>query len=109
MNQIDIQTLMDQAMAMDYGLSISAPNPCLAKHYRRKFYAVRETLRKDGNHNYDDLSFVLKNKADLWIIKREAINPPPKLLFINSRPLMVDELPSRILSRGKSRMGLCIS
>lgn len=109
MTHVKIQVLLDQALSMDYGLSISAPTPSLAKHYKRKLYAARESLRKSGRKDYDTLSFVVRNQTEVWMMKRETVNSSSELYLLDSRTLDRAELPDRILSRGKSRIGLCIS
>lgn len=108
MNRTDVKSLMDQALSMDYGLCLSLSSESLAQHYRRKFYAAREDARKFGNYTYDDLSFIVINSVELWILKRDVANQSSSVYFQNSRPIELDELPPRILSRGKSRVGVDI-
>lgn len=93
---------MDKALSMNYGLSATLPTPYLASHYRRKLYAERERLKKSGNTAYNLLRFLIRNRTEIWIIKREAAISTPKIEFINCYPLTCNELSNRDLNHRKS-------
>jgi hypothetical protein len=108
-NQLAIRDLFHKALSSECGLAITFTSHYLAQHFRRKLYTEREKLRVTGIDAYDGMSFLVRNRTEVWIIRRETLTPPPSVGFQDCRPLTYAELPSRILSRGKSRPGICIS
>lgn len=99
--------IFDQALASKYGIEIVPDDYRTVRNVRRRLYAAREKLRASGNLEYDDLSFLIRGH-EVWVIPRKRL-PADKTELLDCRPLCVRELPDRILSRGKSRVGLRIS
>ncbi len=102
------QELFDQALISDYGLALTLDSPYDARRVRRRLYAEREKLRAMGCLDYDCLSILIRNKRELWIIPRDRITQHNGVECLSLRDLGYNELPQRILSRGKSRAGVCI-
>lgn len=109
MNPMTIENLLNKALSSECGVSVTLPTAYLAHHYRRKLYAERERLRLSNITAYDGLSFLVRNKTELWVVRRDAFNPPAEIVAHDCRPLSPSELPPRILSRGKSRAFIGIS
>lgn len=104
----DLTSLLNRALQTECGIVVKFDSPYAARHTRRKLYAEREKLRKAGHKEYDGVSLMIRAERELMIIKRDAI-PIKQTAFVESHLLTPDELPPRILSRGKSRPGVGIS
>ncbi len=105
----DLKTLLDRALKAECGISIKFSTSETARYQRRRLYAERERLRQNGHHDYDDLSLLIRNNNQILIVKRNAIPKLNEAKFQDCRELRIDELPKKILSRGKSRWGISIS
>lgn len=103
------QELLEQALSSPSGLAITLDSPYDAKRVRRRLYAEREKLRANGNNSYNILSFLIRNQCELWIIPRDKLIKPRGIECNGSRRLVQNELPSHILSRGKTRQNHRIS
>jgi len=102
------QELFDLALDSECGIEIVLDDHTSARSVRRMFYNERDKLRALGNLGYDSLSFIIKGH-DLWIVPRDRLRGEQKVELLDCRPLGRGELPDRILSRGKSRVGVYIS
>ncbi len=93
-------------MANPRGVRIETADHREAHRLRRQLYAEREKHRARGENKYDGLSFIVKPIGDLLIFPRAAILSEHRPDFeFPVTPLTEDELPARIRSRGKSKVG----
>ena len=97
--------IFDRAQSTTHGVELALADPKAARSVRRRLYAEREKLRAQGNHAYDNLSFIIK-WHELWIVPRDRLHKTQCVSLLDCRPLQSNELPDRILSRGKSRVGI---
>ncbi len=100
-----IGNILHDAISAKFGLVLVTPSYLHAKQLRRKLYAAREKLRLQGNNEFDCLSFIPQSNGELWLIRRD-VKPEKVLPEFTSRPLLREELPPRILARGKRKSGL---
>ncbi len=101
-NKFSYQELLDKALNSKHGIEIVLDNYGEARNTRRRFYAIREKQRAEGISKYDSLSLILKNQ-DIWIIRKDTLRLNETVSVIDCRPIALNELPDKILSRGKSR------
>jgi hypothetical protein len=97
--------VMDKALGTAFGLVLKAKHYHAARQLRRRLYAVRERLRKEENNRFDALSFIVKLDGELWLVRRDMITQAQGK-ELACRPILREELPERILARGKSKPGL---
>lgn len=103
---LPLKEIMQKAVTTEHGLALVFDYPYQAAIHRRRLYAEREKLRKAKETRFDSLSFLIKNKKELWVVLR---NNKVSMVTIQSlRPLKKEEIPKLILSRGKSRIGVDI-
>lgn len=100
-----LESALDDAINAEFGLVLVTPSYHHAKQLRRKLYAAREKLRQQGSNEFDCLSFIPQSNGELWLIRRD-VKPEKVLPEFTSRPLLREELPPRILARGKRKSGL---
>lgn len=101
-----LHDIMQKAMTSEHGLALVFDYPYEAAMHRRRLYAEREKLRKAEETRFDNLSFLIKNKKELWVVLRS--NKVSMVTIQSLRPLQKEEIPKLILSRGKSRVGIDI-
>ncbi len=101
-----LKEIMQKATTSEHGLALVFDYSYQAAMHRRRLYAEREKLRKAGETQFDNLSFLIKNKKELWVILRD--NKASMVTMQSLRLLKKEEIPKLILSRGKSRVGLDI-
>ncbi len=102
-----LKEIMQKATTSEHGLALVFDYSYQAGIQRRRLYAERDKLRKAGETRFDNLSFLIKNKKELWVVSR---NNKTTMVSIQSfRPLQKEEIPKLILSRGKSWGGIDIS
>lgn len=104
----DLTSLLNRALQAECGIVVKFDSSYAARHTRRKLYAEREKLRRAGHGEYDGLSLMIRGGREVMVIKRDAV-PAAQTAYAECRNLTPDELPQRILSRGKSRPGVCFS
>ena len=103
MHDLSPQEIFDHSLISDFGIEIVLDDYTAARSVRRRLYAEREKLRSDGCTEYDCLSFVIKG-CDLWVVPRDRLPKAKAVRTLDCRPLGANELPDRILSRGRSRV-----
>lgn len=96
---------LEDAIKSEFGLVLQTPQYSTALILRRKLYSYRERLRKQGNSQYDGLSFIPKKNGELWIVRRDNQSPVPVPEF-TTRQLLKEEMPTTIAARGKRKLGL---
>ena len=105
MMNIDPQGIFDKALTSDFGIELVLDDHTTARAIRRRLYAEREKFRADGCTDYDCLSFIIK-RHDVWVVPRDRLPKSEGVHALDCRPLRANELPDRILSRGRSRVGI---
>lgn len=101
--------LMERALASPYGIRLAAGTQEAGWGLRKRIYHERDRQRRRGSKRYDSLSIVMKEGGDeIWIIRREQLPRHESRLGIEEsiEPLNRNDLPRRIVSRGKSRPGI---
>ena len=98
---LSLEQILEKAFNSKYGIEIVLDNPHAAKNTRRKLYAARENLRAQGVFQYDSLSIIIKGQ-DIWIVKKDTLKKKDQINVLDYRALDKNELPNKILSRGKS-------
>ena len=107
MAKSNIDTVLNQALATQLGIAIVTSNYNTALAMRRKFYAFRERLRRSGNTEFDELSFIAKPNGELHLIRRaEAISSQVPTFDYTTRQLENSDCPKNIIARGKHKPGL---
>ncbi len=102
----DYEDLMQSALASTHGVALELLDFQSAKRMRRQFYALREQLREKGQHAFDTLSFISKRTGELWIIRRDAMPQSTSSQLLSMRPLILEELPAKLMARGKRKPSL---
>lgn len=90
------QEIFDRALVSEFGIELILDDHTAAKNVRRRFYNERDKLRSTGNYAYDGLSFIIRDRCDLWIVPRCKISAPSKIKLLDCRPLKQRELPRKI-------------
>lgn len=101
----EYEALLVQAAASPFGTSVAVVSGRTSQ-VRRRLYAVRERLRKDENHSYDSLSFLVRGNS-VWILRRESVplHDDLEIQIGQVEPLKAEELPNRVYARGPHRSG----
>jgi len=96
--------LLLRAIQSEFGIAISQTNSREAARLRRRLYAEREAVRRNGSAEFDRLSILLRPGGEIWLVNRDRIHKPLPALP-PSREIRASELPTKILARGRHRAG----
>jgi len=92
----DYLTLLREALSSPYGVSLEFDDWVQAEQARRRFYSLRDSLRRAGDDSFDILS-LMQSYGRLLIVRRDRL-PRHQMedgLLAKSRPVRRDELPDR--------------
>lgn len=89
----EVEVFLDCALREPFGIKLCCPTADDAVRLRRRLYAVRSSLRRKGNHEYDQLKFRIMGN-EVWPISKNALNQrnsKPEQVT-SSRPLTMEDL-----------------
>lgn len=98
----NIKDILESALQTPHGIALHAEGLKETLKARRQFYIWREKARKEGQKDYDELSFIVWDEDQLLIVPRRNASATVSADFI--RPLESFETPCRIKARGKSQV-----
>ncbi len=97
MTRDDYVALLREDLTTPHGIALELGDWVKAERARRRFYSLRDALRRAGDDSFDILSLVMRPHGRLLIVRRDRL-PRRKLedgLSAESRPVSRDELPDR--------------
>ena len=97
MTRDDYLTSMRRALDSPHGVALDFDNWVLAERARRRFYSLRDTVRRAGNTDFDILSLVMQRGGGLLIVRRDRLprRDTDDGLAMKSRTLRAEELPEK--------------
>ena len=97
MTRDDYLALMRNALTSPHGIALDFDNWVLADRARRRIYSLRDTLRRAGNTDFDNLSLVMQRGGGLLIVRRDRLprRDTDDGLAMKSRTLRPEELPEK--------------
>ena len=87
--------LLQRALSTPHGVALEFDDFIQTERARRRFYGLRDSLRRAGDTSFDDLSFVMQPYGGPWIVRRDRLprRDGEDGLSTESRLLSRDELP----------------